>query len=317
MPRHPAFDRRDFLRSAGSGFVAGVAGPFQQRANADERGGEHMMIIDCHAHIYGENDRKYPTIDEPYRPPQGKGTVAHLQQEMKQNGVRFVTAIQTSTYYRWDNRFTADSARRHRDFMVGVVTLNPDDPGSAALLEDYVQRSNVRGMRSIPANSGRLDDPGVEKLWATAERLGIVINVLINRDKRTELEALIGRHSKLQVVVDHCLNLQAGPTLEPTLQDMLALARLPNVHAKLTFVPTGSSEPYPCGDMHEACRAVIAAFSPQRCVWGSDFPCELWCPKITYGQHLRIFTEELGLNDGARRAILGETAHRLWFPQRG
>ena len=54
-------------------------------------------------------------------------------------------------------------------------------------------------------------------------------------------------------------------------------------------------------------------FGPQRCVWGSDFPCELWCPKITYAQHLQIFTEELGLDASTKQVILGETAHRLWF----
>ena len=27
--------------------------------------------------------------------------------------------------------------------------------------------------------------------------------------------------------------------------------------------------------MHEPCRKIIAAYTPDRCVWGSDFPCEL------------------------------------------
>jgi predicted TIM-barrel fold metal-dependent hydrolase len=58
---------------------------------------------------------------------------------------------------------------------------------------------------------------------------------------------------------------------------------------------------------------VIAAFRPGRCLWGSNFPCELWCPRITYAQHLAIFTRELGLDAAAKAAILGETAHRLWF----
>ena len=109
----------------------------------------------------------------------------------------------------------------------------------------------IKGERSIPAKSGRLDDPGVAKLWATAERLGIVINVLVNRDKRQEVESLSRRHPDLSIVIDHCLNLKAGPTLEPTLKDMLALAKLPPAHAKLTFIPTGSAEPFPCRDMHD------------------------------------------------------------------
>ena len=304
--------RREFLQTGGAVIAgAGVAGSV---AEADD---DAMLVIDCHAHIYGTDEKRYPTIEDPYRPPAGTGTVAHLRREMKRSGVRYVTAIQTSTYYRWDNRFTADSARAHRDFMVGVITLDPDDANSPAMLERYVRESNVRGMRSVPSTaSGKLDDPGVEALWSTAERLGIVINALVGRDKRTEVEALAGRHPRLSVVIDHCLNLKAGPTLEPTLKDMLALSRLKNVHAKLTFIPTGSAEPYPCRDMHDACRAVIEAFGPERCVWGSDFPCELWCPKVTYAQHLRIFTHELGLDEPTKKAVLGQTAQRLWFQRK-
>jgi len=130
------------------------------------------------------------------------------------------------------------------------------------------------------------------------------------------LTAMLERLPKLRVVLDHCLNIKAGPEQDAIVADTLKLARHPNLHAKLTFIPTGSAEPYPCRDLHDACRAVIAAFGPDRCVWGSDFPCELWCPKVTYAQHLGIFTHELELDERAQEAILGKTAERLWFARR-
>jgi len=298
--------RRDFgyLAVAGScgGLGRGSTGP----------AGE-VLIVDCHAHIYAEDEQQYPTIKEPKRPPPGCGTVGHLKREMGASGVRYVTAIQTSSYYRWDNRFTADSALSNKHFMVAVVTLDPDDPASPAMLRKYVREYNARGMRSVPAKSGRLDDPGVEKLWDEAERLGIVINVLTGRHHRDQIESLVRRHPNLQVVIDHCFDLRVGPSMEPTLEAMRALAGLPNVNAKLTFIPTGSAEPYPCRDMHDACYVILEAFTPNRCVWGSNFPCELWCPQISYADHLRIFTEELRLDDSSRNAILGKTAARLWF----
>ena len=142
---------------------------------------------------------------------------------------------------------------------------------------------------------------------------GIVINVLINRDKAPEAEVLLKEFSGLRVVLDHCLNLKAGPEFQAILADVLRLSRHKNLHAKLTFLPTGSTTGYPCADMHEACLKIIDAFGPERCVWGSDFPCELWTPKVTYAEHLKIFTEALPLKDSARSQILGETARRLWF----
>jgi predicted TIM-barrel fold metal-dependent hydrolase len=123
----------------------------------------------------------------------------------------------------------------------------------------------------------------------------------------------VRRHPQLRVVIDHCLYIAAGPKLEQTVAAMRDLAKFPNVHAKLSFIPTGSAEEYPCRDMHDPCRDVIRAFGPERCVWGSCFPCDLWCPKVTYGQHLNIFTSELRLDDQSQRAILSETPKRLWF----
>lgn len=282
------------------------------RGAIDERNSV-PLIIDCHAHLYSEDESKYPTIPHPYRPPPGDGTLAHLRREMNAAGVRFATIVQTSTFYQWDNRLIADASAANGDTLAGVCTLDPDDPRSPSLLERYAARSNVRGLRSIAAKSGRLDDPGVEALWSTAERLGMVVNVLVNRDKRAEIERMARRHPALPVVIDHCLNLRAGREHNDILSDMLALARVPTLHAKLSYLVTGSAEPFPFRDMHGSCRAIIQAYGPMRCVWGSDFPCSLWCPQATYRENLRVFTHELALDAQSKRHILGETARRLYF----
>jgi predicted TIM-barrel fold metal-dependent hydrolase len=302
------FSRRQFLAvsSAAVACLPALASAIDSQADAP-------LIIDCHAHIYSEDEQKYPPMAKPYRPPAGKGTIAHLRELLRANGVRHAMAIQTKTFYEWDNRFVADASLANRDVLAGVCTLNPDDSHSPELLERYVKHFNIRGLRSIPAQSGRLDDPLVEALWSASERLGIVVCVLVNRDQRAELETLAARHPKLNVVIDHSLNLAAGPNYEATLSDMIALAKRPNLHAKLSYVVTGSAEQYPFRDMHDSCRQIIKAYGAERCVWGSDFPCELWCPKATYNQHLRVFTHELGLSDHDKRHILGETPRRLWF----
>lgn len=303
--------RREFLATSGA---VGVALPaLTSVAKAGPAADAAPLIIDCHAHIYSEDEQTYPTIEKPYRPPAGKGTIAHLRRTLRANGVRHATAVHTFTFYRWDNRFVADASRDNRDVLAGVCLMNPDDPKTPGVLRRYVKEFNVRGLRSIPAQSGRLDDPKVRDLWSTAARLGIVVCVLVNRDKRAELESLAARYPKLPIVIDHCLNLAAGERHDAILDDMIGLAKIPNLHAKLSYLVTGSAEEYPFRDMHESCRRIIKAYGPGRCVWGSDFPCELWCPKATYAQHLRVFTHELGLDAKTKRQILGETARRLWF----
>lgn len=274
-----------------------------------------MLIIDTHAHIYSPDETKYPPIDKPLRPPGGKGSVVDLRKESAAAGVRAVCAIQTTTFYRFDNRYTCDASAANRDWVAGVCTLDPDSPSSPATLSRFVKEFGIRGMRSIPAKDGRLDHPGVRALWKAATAAGIVINVLVGRDKADQVDRMLADHPKLRVVLDHCMNVKAGAERDATVAEVVRLAKRPNLHAKLTFIPTGSATGFPCADMHDACMKIVGAYGPDRCVWGSDFPCELWCPKVTYEQHLRIFTEVLKFDTKSREAILGGTARQLWFPR--
>jgi predicted TIM-barrel fold metal-dependent hydrolase len=194
-----------------------------------------------------------------------------------------------------------------------VCNLDPDDPRSPDLLERYVRDADVRGLVSVPGRHGRFADDGVLRLWERAQRLGIVINVNTGWTAAEELDAMLRRFPRVRVALDHSLNLRVGPDLKKILAALSDLAARPNVHAKLSFLPTGSAEKYPFRDLHDPCRRVIRAFGPDRCVWGSNFPCELWCPNVTYAQHLRLFTHELGLDRPTKEAILGKTAKGLWF----
>ena len=278
-----------------------------------------MQITDCHAHIYSNDTQRYPMISEPLRPPQGTGTVEHLRREMAANGVARVVAIHTTTAYGVDNSFLAETARANAPWMVGVCTLNPDDPASPDLLERYVREYNVRGMRSVPAKTGDkiMDHPGVDALWSRAEALGIPVNPLIRLSLADQLEALLQRHPGLRVVLDHCMYPRGKDGLTgETIRRVLALASYPNLYAKLTWLVDSSDADYPFADTYPLLRAVIDAYGPERCLWGSDFPCELWIPRATYAQHLDLFRNALGLSASEEQAILADTPGRLWFGER-
>lgn len=294
--------RRHFLALSGAAVAGAATGE-----------GPAMPVIDTHAHIYSEDDSSYPPVSQPRRPPGTSGSLAKLETVAKENGVSGVCIVQPSTYYGWDNRYICDTAARTPGWTAGVCTLDPDNPESPALLRSTAKQYGIRALRSIPARDGRLDSPGVDALWRAAGEARLTVNVLCGRNNTDALAHLLERHPRQQVVIDHCLNLKAGTEMEGTVSDMIRLARYPNAHAKLTFLPTGSLEGYPFRDMHEPCRKILAAYSPGRCVWGSNFPCELWTPRSDYRQNLRVFQCELGLDESAQRAILGATAQRLYF----
>src|SRR5688572_20435797 len=104
------------------------------------------MLIDTHTHIYSADEKTYPPAEKllaqgwtgdpmtaPKRPP-GKASIEALHEETKNNGVRGACIIQTTTFYRFDNRYICDSARGNPDWAAGIVTMDPDDPYSASTL---------------------------------------------------------------------------------------------------------------------------------------------------------------------------------------
>ncbi len=275
-----------------------------------------MLIIDCHAHIYSPDEKRYPPKDHPLRPPKGKGSVEDLRKESLANGVRAVRAIQTLTFYGVDNRYLIDSAKANKGWLAGVCNLDADDPHSPLLLREYVRDYGVRSLRSNPSSAHKtFDDPGVRALWKMASDEGATVDIFLMQPEMVESASkIIADFPHLTIGFCHCMDLKPGPHLASNLQTVCSLARFKNLYPKVDFIGTGTNMPYPCSDLHDAALKVIDAYGPERCVWTSCYPSGLWTPKITYAENLRIFTEALGLKEEAKRWILGETARKIWFP---
>jgi predicted TIM-barrel fold metal-dependent hydrolase len=274
-----------------------------------------MLIIDVHAHITSPDEKRYPPKVKPLRVPSGKGSVEDLKETMRVNGVTAVRAIQTLSFYGYDNRYLCDTASQQRGRLAGVCTLDPDDPHSPGLLQHNVRKYGVRSLRSVPSPArNTFDDPGVRALWKAVADEGITVDIFLMRPELVESATkLLNEFKSLKVGFCHCMDLKPGPTLEPNTKVVCGLAKFKNLYAKVDFIGTGTRMKYPCSDLHDAAMQVINAYGPERCVWGSCFPNDLWTPNVTYAEHLRIFQEALPLSQKAREAILGETARRIWF----
>ncbi len=273
-----------------------------------------MAIVDTHAHIYSEDTKTYPQMPNPYLPPPGRGTIEDLTNETKMNSIDQVVIVQTFTVYQHDNRLTMDTVRENREWTTGVLNLDPFDEESVSLMEDAV----ALGVRGNRVSAGWPTDDAVlpehRRLWQAAQRLEVVICALLNPPNCRSLANLLEAFPEVPVVLDHCANLSAAdfPSSD-NLRTVINLAQFKNLHAKLSFLVTGSEEEFPCRDMFDGVRQVIDAYTPDRCIWGSDFPTSLWIPKVTYQQHLAIFQGHLGLSEAEKTAILGDTATKLWF----
>ena len=58
-------------------------------------------------------------------------------------------------------------------------------------------------------------------------------------------------------------------------------------------------------------KRVIDSFGPQRCMWGSDSPYQVY--KETMEDSLALVRDKLGLSASEREQILRRTAERLFW----
>ena len=107
-----------------------------------------------------------------------------------------------------------------------------------------------------------------------------------------KLGAVAERHSELRMIIDHMGLSTAlrGKPLDSAVNEVIKMARLPNVAVKVSALPCYVDEAYPFPTLHPLIHRVVDAFGPRRCFWGTDLshlPC-------SYREAVTLFTEELG-----------------------
>jgi predicted TIM-barrel fold metal-dependent hydrolase len=273
-----------------------------------------VLVIDSHAHLYAEDEWSFPARPDARRPAPGVGSIRHLVAQATEHGVRAAVAIQTASFYGWDTRYAAHLARTEPDWLAVVCSVDPEDPRGPERLASLVTRDGVRGIRILTISSGHLDAPEVRSLLAAATDLGIVVNVLTSVAHAAELERLLDAFPATTIVIEHGLSLNRSTDDEASVRALTRLATHPNAVVELCDLPATSREPFPFEDRHQVYRAIIDAFGPDRCVWGSCYPVEFWVPRTTLRESIDVFRHGLGLADDVQADILGRTAARLWFP---
>jgi predicted TIM-barrel fold metal-dependent hydrolase len=93
------------------------------------------------------------------------------------------------------------------------------------------------------------------------------------------------------------------------LPDLLALARFGNVAVKCTNAPSLSHEGYPFADLWPHLHAVLAAFGPERTMWGSDITMHLG--DVTYAQAVDYVRQSDQLSESEKALVLGRTLRRI------
>lgn len=274
-----------------------------------------MKIIDSHLHVWSSNFERYPFEgrDELKRMD---ASAEFLLRCMDEAGVSGAAIVQPITY-RWDHRYVTECLRRWSERFVGMCLINPGDPNAPTTLERLVTEDGYRAVRINPNLYPRgvgLDSDVSDRIFEKSAELGIAAGFLINPEHFDAVDALLTRHPDVAVIIDHfghCHTRDGSPETNAPLQKLLAMARHPRLHVKLSEFPRASSEEYPYRDLHSWTHALLRAFGAQRLMWGTDFPFIIG--QCGYTRGLKLLSEETpDIAPADMEWLLGKTAGKVF-----
>jgi predicted TIM-barrel fold metal-dependent hydrolase len=260
------------------------------------------VIVDAHAHVL-----------DPARPlaagaPAGPGDPASYAAVLTAHGVTHAVLVQPSGYG-VDNKVMLAALAARPGNLAGIAEV-PLDVGDAAL--ERLAAGRVVGVRvnlvNFPERFRALDVVGT--LVARLERRGWVVQLQCPAERLPEVVPHLGGAGP--VVLDHLglPDVAAGPSA-PGFRAVLALGRSGRGVLKLSGAFRLSREPWPHPDLDSFVEAGLAAFGPERCVWGSDWPFIASPRPPTYAATLALLERWLP-DPTARAMVLTHTPARLF-----
>ncbi len=246
-----------------------------------------MKIIDAQIHIWSTG-----MPSQPHRQIT-RYSAEDVLREMDEGGIDAAIIHPPLSWDPGANKMAEEAAARYpaRFCVLGQTPI--DDPASRALLPTWRERPGQMGLRYPllrPDQQNWHHDGTMDWVWTDAERYGLPVATMAGRFLR-DFKLIAEQHPRLRLIVDHLGLARTGKdeAAFEHMDDLLALARLPNVAIKATGAPGYSSEGYPYARLHDGLHRIFDAFGPKRFFWGTDItrmPC-------SYRQCVTMFTEEL------------------------
>jgi L-fuconolactonase len=253
-----------------------------------------MMITDAQVHIWAPETPEKPYAKGEASKPHRAIPLGHeeLLREMDGAGVQRCVLV-PPTWEADRNDTSLEAARLHPERFAVMGRIKINAPESRTLMSTWKHQPHMLGIRMV-FNHGRsrewLEDGTADWFWDAAEQYDIPV-MAFAPDAVPKLGSIAEDHPGLRMIIDHMGLSTAlrGKPLDAAVDQVIRMARLPNVAIKVSALPCYVDEVYPFPTLHPLIRRVVDAFGAQRCFWGTDLS-HLPCP---YGQVVTLFTEEL------------------------
>lgn len=259
--------------------------------------------IDCHCHVIDPVRFPYGA-DTFYRPDgQETGSARQLAQMHDAYGVRHGLIVGTNSGYEEDNRCLLDAVERGAGRYKGIAIVANDIPRAelAAL--------HARGIVGAAFNATH---HGIERylgsgaLLANLHALDMCVSLQVWQDQLVALAPLFER-SGVRLLIDHCGRPSPDAGLQqPGFQALLRLGRAGRAFVKLSGYTKFSRERHPYDDTRPYVAALLDAFTPDRCLWASDWPFLRAPSRVDVGPLLAL-VESLVPDLADRRKVFWDT----------
>jgi predicted TIM-barrel fold metal-dependent hydrolase len=265
--------------------------------------------VDSHCHVFDAANFPYAP-DAAYRPlPQEAGTAAELAAVHDAHGISHALLVNPTSGYGYDNRCMQAALRASGGRFKGIARVRPDiDDRALAALDD----DGVIGIRIDLVGDGPVAaaHPAVPGLLERVRELGWQVQVQCEKDLLVDAAPILAK-ARVPLVIDHVGRPDPGAGIgQAGFQTLLALGR--DGHAvKLCGAFRFAAGPAPYAAAEPYVAAVIAAFSVDRCVWGSDWPFLRPPSRLDYGPLMAMLARWLP-DAGDRRRVLWDTPARLF-----
>jgi len=215
-----------------------------------------------------------------------------------------------------ENDFVLDLAQQHDwiEGVVGWVDLVSDECESQ--VEQYKDHPKFVGVRHVTHDEPDDDfiiRPDVLGGLGVLEKNRVPFDLLFYVKHLHHTTTLAKRFPALALVIDHLAKpeIKAGK-LDPWRRQLQAAAEHPNVYCKLSGMVTEADwQNWRPGDLKPYVEIALEAFTPQRCMFGSDWPVCLLA--AGYEQVYNALSECIAtLSESEQDRILGGTAAQFY-----
>ena len=264
--------------------------------------------IDCHNHVLDPAAFPY-RADTAYRPAgQEVATAAQFRHVMDCYGVRYALVVGPNSGYGTDSRPLLDAIARSNGRCKGVAVV-PLDIGTVELTA--LKAQGIVGVAFNATIYGVEHYLHARDLISRLADLDLLLQIQAQKDQLDSFHPLLDR-SSVRLAIDHCgrPDIDAG-LHQPGFQALLDLGRSGRACVKLSGYAKFSHQPYPHEDARPFVAALLQAFTPDACVWGSDWPFLMATERIDYGPLLKLI-ESLVPDPADRGKVLWHTPRR-WF----